>query len=185
MGLFDFDNGRDSKRSLTQREKQFLYENAKGRCENPACKKKITFFEMQVGHKRAWSRGGSTTLKNCVCLCYKCNHDRTDDHWEVFLKKRGVETPEMKAKQVKTQVKQELGELTIQQLKLLATKHKVKVSGYVEESLFSSRRVAPTKSDYIKKLSAVVASADMRSMPEVPPKPVKKRTRRQSNNSLF
>jgi hypothetical protein len=165
MFPWESDDGRDSKRALTPKERQFLYENAKGRCENPACNKKITFFEMQVGHKIAHSSGGRTTLKNSVCLCYKCNHDQGTDSWEVFLRKRGVESPEMKAKRAKAQIKQKLGDLTLEQLKRLAAKHKVRVPGYIEESLFFSRRIAPTKGDYVKKLSGVVTDADLRSIP--------------------
>lgn len=179
---FNFGNGRDSKRSLTPRERQFLYENAKGRCENPACRKKITFFEMQVGHKTAHSRNGKTTPKNSVCLCYKCNHDQGTDSWEVFLKKRGVQTPEMKTKQEREQIKQKLADLTLPQLKLLAAKHKAKPSGYVEESMFSSRTIAPKKADYIKKLAGVVTDADIRSLPEPEKKPVKKKTRKKPDS---
>jgi len=71
----------DSKRSLGIRDRQILYRNAKGRCQNPACNKKIEFDEMQVGHKTAWSRGGSTTLRNSVCLCYRCNKLQGTDSW--------------------------------------------------------------------------------------------------------
>ena len=37
------DNSRSSKRSLGIRGKKILYRNAKGKCENPTCKKKIEF----------------------------------------------------------------------------------------------------------------------------------------------
>jgi len=75
MGLFDFDDAsdRDSKRSLTQNERQILWLNAHKKCENPACGKKVEYIDMQVGHNTAWSKNGRTTLKNCVCLCYGCN----------------------------------------------------------------------------------------------------------------
>jgi len=174
MSIWGFDDGRDSKRGLTQREKQFLYENAKGRCENPKCKRKITFFEMQVGHKRAWSRGGSTTLKNSVCLCYKCNHDQGTDSWEVFLRKQGVEDTRMK-------VKRFLDNLTLSQLKLVAAKHNVRVSGYVEESLFSSRRIAPGRQQYVSKLSRVLKEEDLK-VPRKPAAKPKRKTRKKSDS---
>lgn len=172
------DDDKDTKRTLSIRDKQILYRNAKGRCQNPACNKKIDFDEMQVGHKTAWSRGGSTTFRNSVCLCYRCNKLQGTDSWAVFMKKQGIEDP-------KTKVKQSLENLTLQQLKLLATKHKIKVTGYVEEGLFSSRRIAPTKRQYINKLSGVLASADLRSVPKEPTKPAKKKTRRKSDDSWF
>jgi hypothetical protein len=34
-----WDYGRDVKRTLGIRDKQILYRNAKGKCENPACNK--------------------------------------------------------------------------------------------------------------------------------------------------
>ncbi len=173
-----FDDGLDSRRTIGLRDKQILYRNAKGRCQNPACNKKIDFDEMQVGHKTAWSRGGSTTLRNSVCLCYRCNKLQGTDSWAVFMKKQGIEDP-------KTKVKQSLENLTLQQLKLLASKHHVKVTGYVEESLFSSRRVAPTKRQYINKLSSIVTSADLRSVPKEAPKTAKKKRQRKSDNFWF
>jgi hypothetical protein len=48
-----WDDDRDAKRSLGIRDKQILYDRAKGRCENPACRKQISFVEMIPGHKRA------------------------------------------------------------------------------------------------------------------------------------
>ncbi|MDD5700484.1 MAG: HNH endonuclease signature motif containing protein [Dehalococcoidales bacterium] len=180
MGFWDNDD-RDPKRTLCIRDKQILWERAKHKCENPACRKTISFVEMQPGHKKPWSKGGRTTLANCVCLCYKCNKLQGDDSWEVFCKKQGVSTPEMKAKEAKGQTKQKLTDLTLPQLKLLATKHKVKVPGKIEETMFSSRRLAPTKADFVKKLSGVVTDADLRSLPKPEPKPVKK-TRKKSDS---
>jgi hypothetical protein len=176
--MFFLDDDRDTKRSLGIRDRQILYRNAKGRCQNPACNKKIEFDEMQVGHKTAWSRRGSTTLRNSVCLCYRCNKLQGTDSWAVFLKKQGVKDP-------KEEVKQSLQNLTLQQLKLLAAKHKVKVTGRIEEDLFSSRRLAPTKRQYVNKLSGVVTAADLRSLPKELPKPPKKPTRRRSDDSWW
>lgn len=73
------------KRTLSLRDRQILYERARGRCE--ACGKKISFSEMQVGHKRAYSKGGATTLANAVCLCYKCNKLQGTDSFETLKKK--------------------------------------------------------------------------------------------------
>ena len=54
-----FGDDRDRKRTLGMRDKQILYRNADKRCENPTCRKKIDFDEMQVGHMKAWSKGGA------------------------------------------------------------------------------------------------------------------------------
>jgi 5-methylcytosine-specific restriction endonuclease McrA len=78
---------KSSKRTLGIRDKKILYERANHKCES--CEKQIEFAEMQVGHKIAYSKGGSATLKNSVCLCYKCNNLQGTDSWNVFLKKMG------------------------------------------------------------------------------------------------
>lgn len=46
------------KRTLGTRDKQILLERAGYKCE--ACGKTLTYSEMQVGHKNAYSKGGST-----------------------------------------------------------------------------------------------------------------------------
>lgn len=171
--MFYLDDGNDSKRSLGIRDKQILYRNAKGQCENPGCKKRLDFDEMQVGHKIAWSRGGRTTLKNSVCLCYRCNKLQGKDSWVVFMKKQNVETTEMKAQTAKKQNKEKLAGLTVSELKLLAKKHRVTVNGSIEEGLFSSRRLAPTKKQYVDKLSVVVKSPSLR--PKKATKPAQKK----------
>jgi len=176
-----WDDGRDSKRTIGIRDKQILYRNVKGICQNPGCNKKIDFDEMQVGHKTAWSRGGNTTFKNSVCLCYRCNKLQGTDSWAVFLKKQGIEDPKTK---IQDSVKEGLEKLTITQLKQLATKKRVKVTGQVVESLFDSRTKAPTKRQYISKLSKVVTSTDLRSVPKEVKKPAKKK-RQTRSSSIF
>ncbi|MFC1931181.1 HNH endonuclease [Chloroflexota bacterium] len=171
--IFGFDNGLDSKRTLGIRDRQILYRNANKRCQNPACNKKIEFDEMQVGHKTAWSRGGSTTLRNSVCLCYRCNKLQGTDSWATFLKKQGVEDP-------KTKLKNSLKALNITQLKALATKHKVAIRGKVIEDFFASRRVAPTKAQYINKLSGIVTEKELSSLPKS--QPTKRKKRRKSDS---
>ena len=175
--MISWDSGdeRDSRRTLGERDKKILFRNAKGRCQNPACNKKIGYEVMEVGHKTAWSRGGRSTLRNSVCLCHQCNHEQGNDSWTVFMKKQGVKDP-------KAEVKETLQTLTLQELKLLAGKHKVRVSGHIEENIFSSRRVAPTKSQYVAKLAKVVTATDLRAPPKPPPKPKRKRARRQSDS---
>ena len=168
MFLFGGDDY-DSKRTLGIRDKQILYRNAKGRCENPACGKKIDFDEMQASHKtRAWSKGGRTTLTNSVCLCYRCNKLQGTDSWATFLRKQKVVDP-------KTKLKESLQPLSVKQLKSLADKHNIKVKGKVVETLFDSSRKPPTKSQYITKLSGVVTEKEIKSIPKETIKAVKKR----------
>lgn len=149
-----FDNDNDSKRTLGIRDKQILYRKANKRCENPKCNKEIEFHDMQVGHKKAWSKGGRTTFKNSVCLCYGCNKLQGTDSWTVFLKKQGVEDKT-------TSVKESLETLSINQLKSLTKKHHIKVNGKVEDDY----RKAPTKKQYISKLMGVVSEKEINSLP--------------------
>jgi len=153
------DNSRSSKRSLGIRDKKILYRNAKGKCENPACKKKIDFDEMQVGHKTAWSKGGSTIFKNSVCLCWRCNNLQGTDSWIVFLKKQGVAVATLKSE--RTEVKKILAAKTVPQLKALAKEHGYKVSGDVVENYFDSYTKAPTKAQYINLLSTKLKIDDL------------------------
>jgi len=153
MDWFD-DDDRDSKRTLGIRDKQILYRNAKDRCQNPACGKKIRFDEMHSGHKKAWSKGGRTTLANSVCLCYSCNKLQHNDSWATFLNKQGI-------KDKTTGLKEKLETLNISQLKSLAEKNHIKVKGKVEEDFFSTKRKAPTKKQYISKLARIVSEKDI------------------------
>jgi len=173
MSFFDDDN-RDARRTLGIRDKQILYRNANKKCQNPACRREIDFDEMQVGHKRAWSKGGRTTLKNSVCLCYRCNKLQGRDSWDVFLRKQGV-------KDEKAELRSTLESLSIGQLKSLAKSHNIKVKGSIEEDFFDTIRKAPTKKQYISKLQGVVTEAEIKSMPKEV-KPVKKRRKRRSDD---
>lgn len=73
------------KRSLGKNDKDILYLRAKKKCEG--CGKKIDQSEMQVGHKKAYSKGGATTLANSACLCYRCNKLQGTGTLETLKKK--------------------------------------------------------------------------------------------------
>ncbi len=76
------------KRSLGVRKRQILYNRAKGRCEN--CGKKISFSEMQAGHKnKPRSKGGKASMRNSVCVCYTCNKLQGTDSWTKFRREQG------------------------------------------------------------------------------------------------
>ena len=174
MNLFDVD--RDTRRTLGIRDKQILYRKANKRCQNPACRRKIEFDEMQVGHKTAWSKGGKTTLRNSLSLCYRCNKLQGRDSWSAFLRKQGV-------KDEKAGLRNALESLSTEQLKSLAERHNVKVKGRIEEDFFGTVRKAPTKKQYILKLQGVVTEKDLRSMPKRV-KPVKKKRKRWTDDIL-
>lgn len=178
--MFYVDDDRPARRTLGIRDKQILYNNAGGKCENPTCRKKIGFDEMQVGHKTAWSKGGSTTLKKSVCLCYRCNKLQGTDSWTTFLKKQNVAVRNPKA-----EMKPLLQALTIPQLKTLAKNQRITVKGEVVESLFESYTKAPTKAQYIKKLSGVVKEEELRSLPKPTTATPRKRKPKKSDDSWW
>lgn len=125
MGLLDDEPIR---RALGIRNKQILYDEiAKGKCQN--CGTEIKFSEMQVGHRTAYSKGGSTTLKNSVALCYRCNKLQGTDSSEAFQRKQGKT-------EVTDRLKDMLNKLSMRELKYIATRHGIKLkSRYVEGGL--------------------------------------------------
>ena len=158
-----------TKRTLGIREKQILWERAKHKCE--ACRKQIDFTEMQVGHKTAYSKGGSTTLRNSACLCYKCNKLQGTDSWNTFLKKMGKESESTKSKKA-------LKTLSLAQLKFLAKENKIKVKGRTVQELFSSRTAAPSKKQYVNALSKLTQDKIDSTLKKMPEPTIKKKKRK-------
>ena len=174
---------RDSKRRLSAKDIHILYRNANKRCQNPACGKIIEYEdEMEVGHKKAWSKGGKTTLDNSVCLCSRCNRDQGTDSWAVFLKKQGVVV-----KDPKSDMRAILETLSLSQLKSLAKKHYIKIKGKVKDDFFSissPKETAPARKQYVTKLSGIVTKEDIDSLPKEMPK-VQKRKKKKKVDSWF
>ena len=176
MGLF-YDE--PQRRTLGIRDRQILWERAGRKCES--CVKEISFTEMQVGHKTAYSKGGSTTLKNTVCLCYGCNKLQGTDSWTTFQKKMGRTTEEQKG-----HLRGSLDTLTLPQLKFLANKYNVKPKGRVEEGFFEDRKLPPSKKQYVNALSKIVSESDIElARNTVVEKPVVKKKKRSSSSSWF
>ena len=151
-----WDDERSSKRSLGIRDKKILYERAKHKCE--CCGNEIEFAEMQVGHKIAYVKGGSATLRNSVCLCYKCNNLQGTDSWNTFMKKLG-KTSEGKSPEIKDALKR----MTLSELKTLAKNHKITVKGTIEEGFLYDTRLVPTKTQYVTALSKRLSEEDIRA----------------------
>ena len=159
------------KRTLGTRERQILWKRADGKCQ--ACGKPITYLDMQVGHKTAYSKGGSTTLRNSVCLCYTCNKLQGTDSFSNFLKKLGKSSPANEAKDI-------LKSLKIAQLKELAKMHGVIVRGKKDEDWYGTTTKTPTKTQYITAISKKVSLGDIKSSIKNIPAPEKKKRKRRS-----
>jgi hypothetical protein len=159
-------NDESVKRTLGRRDKQILWERAKHKCE--ACGKKLDFTEMQVGHKIAASKGGSASLRNSVCLCYRCNNLQGTDSWSVFLKKIGKQPEGSRAKDI-------LKGLSLQKLKLLAKRHNIRVKGRTEEDWLQKYYVAPSKTQYVNALAKKLSEKKIESSLKQLQKPIKKK----------
>lgn len=165
MGLWDEE---PTKRTLGSRERQILWHRAGKKCE--ACGKEIGLDEMQSGHKFAASKGGSATLRNSVCLCYRCNKLQVTDTWVTFLKKVGKQPEGSKTKII-------LEGLNIRQLKFLAQKHNVKLKGRIEEGLFEDHRLPASKKQYINALTKILSDENISSELKQMSQQVKKKRR--------
>ena len=168
-----WDEPKKRKRSLGIRDRQILWERAKHKCE--ACGKKIDYTEMLVGHKTAYSKGGSTTLRNSACLCYKCNKLQGTDSWSVFLKKLGKASPSNEAKTI-------LKTLTVPQLKKLAKKHNISVKGKKVEGFFSDTIKPPTKAQYVSAISRKVSPQKIKSFKKNSPVTPKRKKKPKNND---
>jgi hypothetical protein len=164
------------RRNLGIRDRQILWERAKHKCQ--ACGKKIDYTEMQVGHKTAYSKGGSTTLRNSVCLCYKCNKLQGTDSWSTFLKKLGKSTPSNEAKTI-------LKTLTVTQLKQLAKKHNITVRGKKVEGFFDVTIKPPTKAQYVNTIARKVSIQQIKSFKKNIPATPKRKKKQSTKDDWF
>jgi hypothetical protein len=157
MGFLSWGDDKPTKRTLGIRDRQILWIKAEKKCEN--CGKSLEFHEMQIGHKKAYSRGGSTTMKNSVCLCYACNKLQGTDTWEVFQKKQGKKIEVSDSSKVKAQLKG----LNLTKLKFLAKKYNITVKGITESSFFGDKYIPPSKSQYVKALTSKISEDQINS----------------------
>ncbi len=125
---------------------------------------RIHFFDlhqplsMGVGHKKAYAKGGSTTLKNSVALCHRCNKLQGTDSWDVFLGKQGITVAVNGSKGV-------LSKLSLPELKYLASKHGLKLKATLVRGDFlsSDYHKPPSKKAYVRELAKVVSEKDAKS----------------------
>lgn len=72
------------RKRLGIRDQKKLWLKAKRKCQ--CCQKEIDYTEMEIGHKRAHSKGGTATIANSVCLCSRCNNLQGTESWATFQK---------------------------------------------------------------------------------------------------
>ena len=118
----------------------------------------IHILDFEAGHNKAVAKGGKNHISNLRPICRTCNTSMGTQSIESFKEKHFGKPKE--------DLKPLLQALSVKQLKFLAAKHNVKVAGRVEETLFSSVTKAPTKSQYVNKLSKVATAKEISSVPK-------------------
>ncbi len=69
----------DSKRLFDEKQKVEIFARDKGICQK--CSKKVGERSWHADHRKAWIKGGKTTLDNGELLCVKCNLQKKDKLW--------------------------------------------------------------------------------------------------------
>jgi hypothetical protein len=64
-------NKRDGRRSFTKSQQKKIFDRQKGYCA--ICGEKLELSSTHYHHKKPWSEGGETTVKNGIAVCAKCH----------------------------------------------------------------------------------------------------------------
>jgi hypothetical protein len=84
--IFDIYRNDKKKRTLGNRGKNDLWIKARKKCEACDCKLDSP-LDGHVGHKKAYSLGGSLKDSNIAMLCMPCNNKQKTIGWQKFLEK--------------------------------------------------------------------------------------------------
>ena len=88
-GLFDEPKQQRARPSFNKKDKEFLYERQKRRCNG--CKRSLPMDVLHVDHIRAFSKGGSDKPSNLQLLCGPCNGKKGTNTQAQFEKKLNQE----------------------------------------------------------------------------------------------
>ena len=145
--------------------KKYMGNKPEGKCY--CCRMEtISVFNFEVGHNKARSKGGSDQIENLRPICKTCNTSMATQSIESFRAKhftsnRSKSTSTHSVIKRKLASRQRLNELTLKQLKFLASKHKIKISSTVwEDILGNTTRQAPTKRQYVNKLFGIAREGE-------------------------
>ena len=83
--FFDEPKQQRSRPSFNAKDKEFLYERQKGKCNG--CKEKLPMKVLQVDHIKAFVKGGSDKPSNLQLLCGPCNASKGKGTQAQFDKK--------------------------------------------------------------------------------------------------
>lgn len=152
--------------------RRLVWERDQGRCR--ICGKEVDRWDWELGHDKAHSRGGRLTLANTFVVHSSCNRSQSTRSVRELHRMLGIAP-------ARNEVKDELRKLTVFQLRQLAKSHKLPVKGRVEEGLFESRTLAPSKQKFVNALAKVVSKDEIARVAELKPEPKKRKRRKESS----
>ena len=73
---------------LVQRLRELVWRRERKRCHY--CQAKLILRMATLDHKIPQSKGGETSIENCVCACLDCNQLKADSDYDTFLQGPGL-----------------------------------------------------------------------------------------------
>lgn len=169
MGLFWDDEKRSVPKAVL---KKMVWNRDKGICR--FCGNRVHPMEVEIGHNRAYSKGGKLTFQNALLLHPACNRSMRTLTLKQARRSIGLDAPD-------DQTRTALKALKISQLRFLAKKHGMKVKGRIEEGWLSDERHPPSKTKFVNALAKVVKAESIEAELKEMPAPKKRRKRRESS----
>lgn len=166
---------RDTRRAFTQTQRNEILYQQDNKCAK--CHERLDPRATEFDHVKPWVAQGRTVTQNGAALCLKCHGIKT--HYERL---KAIDSNKADTKPAPALA---LEKLSTKQLKYLADKHGIKLRGKTVGDMLESHRQAPTKKQYITKLSGIVTNNELGAVPKEAPKPVKKRKATMSEIDRF
>jgi predicted restriction endonuclease len=143
---------RDGRRAFTTTQKNEILHQQDGKCAE--CQKKLDQRVIEYHHIKAWAAKGRTVTQNGAALCPICHKLKTH--------KERLKSIDRKAVEPKPVTSMDLGKLTTDQLKLLAQKHRIRVTGAKSWNLWDGDYTKPpTKQNYVSRLKGLVTDREI------------------------
>jgi hypothetical protein len=149
---------RDTRRAFTTTQKNEILYQQNNKCAK--CREDLDPRVAEFDHIEPWAYRGRTVTRNGAALCPNCHRLKT--HHDRLQKLDEKETS------IKPASTLALKKLSITQLKVLAKNHHIILRGKTVGYVLGAHFVAPTKKQYVDKLSGVVTEKEIRSLSEKP-----------------